>query len=328
MVADVSRSLPPCVGKRPLPMHEGDPLIAFLGKLFGDCTSLHQVAYDYISRDQVVVDDVMMFWMGFPCKDVSSLCPSRATHRAAFADGDMSQAPKTGGVFKNGVLAYLRQHGSSMRVLILENVMGLAQCSGDVSPLDVCIAELRGFGLHCIVFKLQPNDFGFPQSRRWCLRPFGSTPNPYEKQRCLKAFLPRRAPRSLECITCPKVLQTFVEDSENKDTFERSLRSSNAKQAEWNAAVAELVRKVNAGEPIPRKRMRIASVAGQAGDVGALADVDDVDDSELVDGDERCIQITDGITLEAKECLGIFWPVKVRRATHTGAWMCLHKGPR
>jgi hypothetical protein len=136
-----------------------------LGKLFGDCTSLHQVAYDYIARDQVVVDDVMMFWMGFPCKDVSSLCPSRATHRAAFADGDMSQAPKTGGVFKNGVLAYLRQHGSSMRVLILENVMGLAQCSGDVSPLDVCIAELRGLGLHCIVFKLQPNDFGFPQSR-------------------------------------------------------------------------------------------------------------------------------------------------------------------
>ena len=40
---------------------------------------------------------------------------------------------------------------------------------------------------------------------KWCLRAFDA-PNPLLSQRALKPKLPRRAPRSLECATCPRVI--------------------------------------------------------------------------------------------------------------------------
>jgi hypothetical protein len=49
----------------------------------------------------------------------------------------------------------------------------------------------------------------------------------------------------------------------------------------------------------------------EAGDVGHMSDVDELED-DLLDGDERIITVSDGMSLEAKELLGVFWPTKVR----------------
>ena len=71
------------------------------------------------------IDAVQYMFMGFPCKDVSSLNTNQRKHRDAIAQGKWCQAEKTGGVFVHGVLPYVTNHGSQLRALILENVLGL-----------------------------------------------------------------------------------------------------------------------------------------------------------------------------------------------------------
>ena len=71
------------------------------------------------------IDAVQYMLMGFPCKDVSSLNTNQRKHRDAIAQGKWCQAEKTGGVFVHGVLPYVTNHGSQLRALILENVLGL-----------------------------------------------------------------------------------------------------------------------------------------------------------------------------------------------------------
>lgn len=140
-------------------------LVMLWRKLFGDVTEFGATGYDFISKQHVEVESVRSIWMGFPCKDVSSLCPRRVEHRANIAAGELSLSTKTGNVFENGVLKYVTQHGEQLRVLILENVLGLAQSPGEVSPLDVCISKLRELNWYSVVFVLRPDNFGFPQTR-------------------------------------------------------------------------------------------------------------------------------------------------------------------
>ena len=79
--------------------------------LFGDCTTLHDMtSYDYISKRRVLVPEVQWMFMGFQCKDVSTLNPKQVELRQAF-ENDMTLATKTGKVFKDGVIAYAREHG-------------------------------------------------------------------------------------------------------------------------------------------------------------------------------------------------------------------------
>ena len=154
-----------CPRKRKFLMETCGPKVP---KLFGDCTELGETAYDHISKQHVPVDDVEWLFMGFPCKDVSSLCEKRAEHRDAFAE-DMTKSPQTGVVFKDGVLRYVKEHGSQLQAVLLENVLGLAV--GSPSPLDTCVAELHAAGMQTFVYNLSPLDLGFPiaRPRLWLL---------------------------------------------------------------------------------------------------------------------------------------------------------------
>jgi hypothetical protein len=144
-----------------------------LNMLFGNCTDLGATAYDFLAKKHQAVPSVSLMWMGFPCKDVSSLCQNRSSHREAMANGDLGHAAQTGGVFRDGVLAYIDSHGEALQALVLENVMGLAHGSSTSpnSPLDVCVQCLRERGLHVVILELGPSDFGWPQSRQrlWIL---------------------------------------------------------------------------------------------------------------------------------------------------------------
>ncbi len=177
---------------------------------------------------------------------------------------------------------------------------------------------------------------------KWCLRPF-SMPNPIVAQRPFKPVLQRRAPRSRECATCPRVISKSYPAERNRDDFESSLRTSSKKMGDYLKAVLEYERLVNNGRPIPRSRgtqahNRPTNAASSSGEgrlqqafaaeaAPALAkegpkgpcdggDGDDGDgdpsaassESEApLDGPRRVVEVAEGTQLEFKEELGVFW---------------------
>ena len=72
----------------------------------------------------------------------------------------------TGGVFA-GILKFLLQHGSKLRIIILENVLALAKKgkNGSGSNLDSVFKKLRQHGWWAKVWHFQPRDNGTPASR-------------------------------------------------------------------------------------------------------------------------------------------------------------------
>ena len=98
---------------------------------------------------------------------------------------------------------------------------------------------------------------------KWCLRSFGM-PNPIVKRRTLHPRLQRRAPRSLECVTCPKVLhQAWLQDDEDessntqeKEQFERDLRANSDKFEAFTTSAAQYEQDRNDGVPLTRHRAR------------------------------------------------------------------------
>ena len=121
--------------------------------LFADATQLPEQAYDHVTRSHQVVADVDTFVAGFPCKDVSSLNMNQTRLRADFLR-DMNLSSKTGTVFKDGVCKYIRTHGTPLKLVGLENAMGLN--AGKPSPLDLCCQALEDLGC-CRILRAEPD---------------------------------------------------------------------------------------------------------------------------------------------------------------------------
>jgi len=121
-----------------------------------------------------------------------------------------------------------------------------ASSSDDCCPcVDRGMADVRSLpGLCC-------ND---GHRCKWCLRAFDA-PNPILPQRALKPKLQRRAPRSLELATCPRVIARSCLGIK-LDALECELRSTTKKFEEFREVVAHLERLVNEGTPLPRRRGR------------------------------------------------------------------------
>lgn len=118
--------------------------------------------------------------LGFPCQDVSSENPRYKRSRTQVVQGSL----RTGGVFRNGILAYMEAH-DSVKCAIFENVMGLAvgiPSLGGSSPLDWVVTELASLGWQTFVIQLGPGDFGFAVSRPrlWMI----VLPDPWFKGSC------------------------------------------------------------------------------------------------------------------------------------------------
>ena len=91
---------------------------------------------------------------------------------------------------------------------------------------------------------------------KWCLRSFESE-NPIVGDRVVKPTLQRRAPRSSECYTCPRVIAQSYPDGDRKD-FESALRTTPDLFTEFLGAVRKREQMVNAGVPLPRRNKREA----------------------------------------------------------------------
>ena len=105
--------------------------------LFHDCTALDSAAMCDVHRSRVPVPVADFLYAGFRCQDVSLANP----HRKRNVDDVCSGELRTGKVFQEGVLKYLKQHSAEsqmMQLAILENVVGLAAKSKVLghSPLD------------------------------------------------------------------------------------------------------------------------------------------------------------------------------------------------
>ena len=136
--------------------------------LFGDCTQLGNEAFCFQRKAVVPVRGAEWYIAGFPCKDVSAYCNQCRQHRESIGSGNMIASPQTGKAFEEGVLGYIRKHGSALQSVILENVMGLA-AGKHPTPLSMCLARLEEAGIHATAFALSPTDFGFsvPRPRIW-----------------------------------------------------------------------------------------------------------------------------------------------------------------
>ena len=114
-----------------------------------------------------------------------------------------------------------------------------------------------------------------------CLRAFESTPNPNNLQRLTRPYLQRRAPRSLECATCPKVIRISYID-EDPEQLQVRLRNEPTVYNEFMHGVTDMEHRVNTGQPIPhpRRRRQNASTDGQQGED---EDGDETDEASNVD---------------------------------------------
>ena len=145
-------------------------------------------------------------------------------------------------------------------------------------------------------------------------------PNPILPQRTLKPKLQRRAPRSLERATCPRVIARSYPGIK-PHALECDLRSTTKNFEEFREVVAHLERLVNEGTPLPRRRGRAQvllarrlrpRVSESTGEYAASQEPDDPSegsstDRAPTDGHHRAIEVSEGISLEFKEELGVCW---------------------
>jgi len=134
--------------------------------LFHDCTALDSAAMCDVHRSRVPVPVADFLYAGFPCQDVSLANP----HRKRNVDDVCSGELRTGKVFQEGVLKYLKQHSAESQVMqlaILENVVGLAAKSKVLGhfPLDWVSNSISEVDHTNFVFQLDPTDFGFGFNR-------------------------------------------------------------------------------------------------------------------------------------------------------------------
>lgn len=113
---------------------------------------------------QLLPSDLQVLFAGFPCTSASTLNihSSSEENRNCVENEDLA----TGGVFA-GILKFLEQHGSKLRIIILENVLALAKKgkNGSGSNLDSVFKKLRQHGWWAKVWHFQPRDNGTPASR-------------------------------------------------------------------------------------------------------------------------------------------------------------------
>lgn len=146
--------------------------------LFGDVRELKGAdAVDYLkgdsakkSKHRTKVPDVNVLISGFPCKSVSSLNSQRAFNRSVVKD----HAGNTGSAF-GGLVDFLKEHGDGVRMVLFENVVGLAAPPNDettgerlppkMSNLAQCMTEMETLGYFGVVVKLDPRLYASPQSR-------------------------------------------------------------------------------------------------------------------------------------------------------------------
>ena len=104
------------------------------------------------------------------------------------------------------------------------------------------------------------------------------------------------------------------------------MRFATKKSEEFRDVVADLERLINEGRPLPRRRgrgevflaRRLRPRVSESAGEGAAASQEPHDPSEgnstdevPVDGRHRVIEVSEGISLEFKEELGVRWPQKI-----------------
>ena len=112
------------------------------------------------------------------------------------------------------------------------------------------------------------------------------------------------------------------------DALERELRSTTKRFEEFREVAAHLERLVNEGTPLPRRRGRgqvllarrlRPRVSESTGEHAASQEPDDPSegsstDRAPIDGRHRVIEVSEGISLEFKEELGVFLASNLRAA--------------
>lgn len=128
-------------------------------RCLGESTALDVVKAD-TSGVQAEVPGADELFAGFPCTDVSSLNPYSKTeaNRQTVACDSL----RTGTCFR-GIGRWAARHRP--KLMLLENVMGLAAPGPQGSNLNVCIEVLESIGYCVRVYKLSPTLFGWPQRR-------------------------------------------------------------------------------------------------------------------------------------------------------------------
>ena len=148
----------------------------FIEKVFPDIPCLFAEVQDLIEKKAIshhkgnkqqipkMVPGVHIAFIGFPCKDVSSLNANRKHHANVVAEG----GSKTGSALQ-GSLDYIDVHGDELLIVFLENVLGLHQRklggSDKWSNLEVCCAEMKKRNFVCFVLQLDPRSVAGCQSR-------------------------------------------------------------------------------------------------------------------------------------------------------------------
>lgn len=155
--------------------------------LFGDAKVLADSAvakgiqgHDLLTNEQVIAGEPCVLVAGFPCQDVSMLNPHSKNNRCV-----IKQADKRTGTIFNYLMDFVEKvkqqrdagEHTSLRVVLLENVMGLAVAPPGIdhstnmpyySNLDYCMLMARGAGLAMFSFALDPELFGIPVSWLSC----------------------------------------------------------------------------------------------------------------------------------------------------------------
>ena len=163
--------------------------------MFGEVQDLKEkkaISYHMQNTKHIAkaVPETEVKFMGFPCKDVSTLNKNRKD----MADVVEQGGSKTGSAFQGG-LDCIDKHGDKLIIIFLENVLGLHQKTQDnkLSNLEVCQLELKKRNFASFVLQLDPRCVAGCQSRGrfWipCVRisfleSLGSTEAAFRKQLC------------------------------------------------------------------------------------------------------------------------------------------------
>ena len=134
--------------------------------LFPDCKALVASHALDDSNTLVKVPAVHLLVAGYPCPDVSRLNAEAKASRPLVMQGRL----RTGGVFKEGILGYCKQHvkeaanaEGDLKAALTENVVGLADvdATDGNSPLDWVSNEWHLAGWWMFPLMLHPTLFGF-----------------------------------------------------------------------------------------------------------------------------------------------------------------------
>ena len=135
-------------------------------KMFGDIQDLGETkAHNYISGDMEEVPSAEVVFIGFSCKSASSMNGDRATLCLEMAGSNWKQAGSTGHTL-DGFFRWLQRHKASVRIIIMENVLGLLWHTPMGRPIDALIARLAEHGFKLGYEVLNACDYSLPQRRR------------------------------------------------------------------------------------------------------------------------------------------------------------------